>query len=544
MKRYKHFLIPIAVAVPALLLALACDSDAERTGAGPSPPAERKSTEITPGHLLAAALSPDDVEERFFGPEQWWPELPQFNVGIGDEAPGLQFYVVQGYQQVGALSRSRVESALILYEDEEAAKADFSGRLLTENDAGGEPATGANVGDESRYFLREGSREDTPYETTLRFRVGRLTGRISAFHELGYEAESTLTAWAEPVVRRSRQLLAGKLTARALPEAVAEAMPASPPPAIGPLMGEAAVPIESWALVDTSGDPERTRDNLSSLGADTLGFRRYALAADPSNVVETTLFTFADSDNAAEWVSGFLEMAAGLDTLDAGETGPLSAFVSYGDAYELQFAAGNLVADVFCTSPFGDISPACEQAARDLAESWYGSLSPALSGPSRQSTEPSAQGQLSPTSEPSDAPTQPPAAPPADAPAAPQGSTADPAFTGSWRIYSEYIYYDAGGGGGSDSSASGTRRLELYDDGTWTFGPSSGYWSIEPVSPSDWDRWAIPPYGPDRKIVLQGWNGGVESGPVEESGGYVDFVWVIYHVDTPEPGLVYIKFGH
>lgn len=180
---------------------------------------------------------------------------------------------------------------------------------------------------------------------------------------------------------------------------------------------------------------------------------------------------------------------------------------------------------------------------------------PTAQRPTPAPTTPSLRGELNPA--PVDGPPaptpysdpQPPAEPVTPSPAPyyggnTGGGSADPAFTGSWRIYSEYIYYDAGGGGGSDSSASGTRRLELYDDGTWAFGSSSGYWSIEPISPSDWDRWAIPPYGPERKIVLQGWNGGAESGPVEESGGYVDFLWVIYHVDSPEPGLVYIKFGH
>jgi len=124
------------------------------------------------------------------------------------------------------------------------------------------------------------------------------------------------------------------------------------------------------------------------------------------------------------------------------------------------------------------------------------------------------------------------------------GGSADPAFVGEWRAYSEYIYYDAGGGGGTDVSASGTTRLELYEDGTWQFGSSRGYWSIEPIAAADWGRWGVPAYGPERKIALDGWNGGLEDGPVEESGGYVDFVWVIYHVDSPEPGMVYIKFGH
>ena len=146
--------------------------------------------------------------------------------------------------------------------------------------------------------------------------------------------------------------------------------------------------------------------------------------------------------------------------------------------------------------------------------------------------------------EPTPDPTEAPAASEIDQGGPGQGTDADPAFVDSWRAYSEYIYYDAGGSGGSDASASGTTRLDLYADGSWQFGSSSGYWSIEPIAPSDWDRWGVSGYGPERKVVLQGWNGGAEGGPIEESAGYVDFVWVIYHVESPDPGLIYIKFGH
>lgn len=164
-----------------------------------------------------------------------------------------------------------------------------------------------------------------------------------------------------------------------------------------------------------------------------------------------------------------------------------------------------------------------------------------------------AHGELRPAATETAAPNTPEPAPdPAAAPATPgvddgapgQGTNADPAFVDSWRIYSEYIYYDAGGSSGSDSSASGTTRLDLNADGTWQFGSSAGYWSIEPIAPPDWDRWGMSAYGPERKVVLQGWNGGVEGGPIEEAAGNVDFVWVIYHVDSPDPGLIYIKFGH
>ena len=175
------------------------------------------------------------------------------------------------------------------------------------------------------------------------------------------------------------------------------------------------------------------------------------------------------------------------------------------------------------------------------------------SSPAAGSGGTAAQGELRPapteaagpdTPEPAPDPAAAPATPEVDHGAPGQGTNADPAFVDSWRIYSEYIYYDAGGSGGSDSSASGTTRLDLDADGTWQFGSSAGSWTIEPIAPSDWDRWGVSAYGPERKVVLQGWNGGVEGGPIEESGGYVDFVWVIYHVDSPDPGLIYIKFGH
>lgn len=122
--------------------------------------------------------------------------------------------------------------------------------------------------------------------------------------------------------------------------------------------------------------------------------------------------------------------------------------------------------------------------------------------------------------------------------------TIQPQFVGSWRIYSESIYFDAGGGGGTDTSASLTRKLDLYENGTWEFGSSTGTWFTAFIDPADWDRWGADPYGPESKIVLEGWNGDVGDGPIEESGGDVDFFWLIYHVDEPDPGTVFIKFGH
>ncbi|MBI2655017.1 hypothetical protein HYX06_01175 [Candidatus Woesearchaeota archaeon] len=122
---------------------------------------------------------------------------------------------------------------------------------------------------------------------------------------------------------------------------------------------------------------------------------------------------------------------------------------------------------------------------------------------------------------------------------------ADPAFVGSWRIFSERIFYDIGGGG--SAAVPVTRNLELLKDGTWRFGDSQGAWSVTETTSEDWTRWGVNPYGPTRKVALDKWNNAVADGPVEESKGYVDFIWVIYHVEPPQvqnAGTIWMKFGH
>lgn len=119
----------------------------------------------------------------------------------------------------------------------------------------------------------------------------------------------------------------------------------------------------------------------------------------------------------------------------------------------------------------------------------------------------------------------------------------DGTFSGSWRAYSQRLDYDKGGHGVADAGMA-THFLVLGADGTWTFGTSAGKWTVAAVTDSDWKRWQTRPYGPKRKILLQGWAGRAADGPVEESGGRVDFIWLIYHVEKPSPGLIQIKFGH
>ncbi|MBI3033878.1 LpqN/LpqT family lipoprotein [Candidatus Woesearchaeota archaeon] len=117
-------------------------------------------------------------------------------------------------------------------------------------------------------------------------------------------------------------------------------------------------------------------------------------------------------------------------------------------------------------------------------------------------------------------------------------------FSGKWRVYSERIFYDIGGAGALGIPVS--RNLEIKD-GSWNFGDSNGKWTVNKITPEDWARWGIESYGPAKKMTLDGWNKGIADGPVEESGGNIDFIWVIYHVEPPQvqnAGTVWIKFGH
>ncbi|MCL5025637.1 MAG: hypothetical protein M1531_03960 [Chloroflexi bacterium] len=335
---------------------------------------------ITPEDLLAAALSPEDVQGLFSNPDQWWPTFPEFNVGFNADPagrrPGERFYIARSYQLVSDQNAARVVTTLIAFGGAEQAADAFAAWQDT-LDNGGDIVEGTPIGDESRYFTRANPGSDYPYEATVRYRVGSVIGRISVLSADAYETPDTLSSYATPVVQRIAALLDGSLVASPLPKGIADRMPpisAGP----GPILGSAVVPAESWAVVDTSDKPSLVANQLRSRGAAELGFRRYALSADPDRVVEVVMFPFVDKQGASDWVQQFIKLASKQGTLNAGKTGEQSAMTKDKDGlYELQFAKGRVVGDVSCFAPFdADAKGAgvCEAAVRKLAESWFADL--------------------------------------------------------------------------------------------------------------------------------------------------------------------------
>ena len=324
---------------------------------------------LTQEDLAAAVLRPSDARSLFPEGAKWWPSLPEFNSASLDPAPGKRFWVAQNYQLVdgGRLEGPNVQAPLTLYVSPAAAARDFAGSWKT-RDASGKRISGPAVGDESRYFTRPADGKLT--ETTLRFRVGSVVGRISALDTHPWPT-SDLALDAAPVLARIQALLEGRLRGATLPNRLALLLP---PPSFSDLPGvaSAVVPAEAWAVVDTSGKVEAVRDFLRSNGAGSLALRRYDLLAPAGQVIETTLFPF-DTPRAAEtWQRGFARQAQTAGLLDPGNTGLLSAFSSFkGGIYELQFAQGRYVADISCFAPFSKkASPACESRVRTLSNIW------------------------------------------------------------------------------------------------------------------------------------------------------------------------------
>lgn len=350
--------------------------------ASPSPaPATPDVSGLTPNDLLLAGLTSDDLGDLLPG-ETWWPYFPEFDVGFSpymdrSSDPSVLIFVAQGLERIDidASSTSRqIQSAMVLFEDEAAAGRGLA-RLIEVNDAATIAADGPSVGDESAYRTREEYDRSLTYPdtATLRFRVGPVVARISV-RGAGLEESATLARYAGPVVERIGAMLEGSLRAEPLPVEFAQLMPPASE-AVGSILGAAVVPAESWAVVDNSGSPDFVADKLHTLGADSLGFGRASLAADPSHVLEATIFPFSDATSASTWVEGFLS-SVGSTGLDAGATGTQSAYTSYdGNFYELQFAAGAYVADVSCFAPYGETSAACEGPVRQLAEAWFAALS-------------------------------------------------------------------------------------------------------------------------------------------------------------------------
>jgi hypothetical protein len=326
---------------------------------------------LAPVDLLAAVPAPTDVPGVVATPANYWPQFPQFNVGPANAEPraGERFYLVQNFTKFDDQEQSRLEVSVLLFATGKQAHRAFMD-MSSEIAQGAKALPAPHLGDESRYFVLSAR----PSETIMRYRVGPLTGRVTLYSRGAPASMDAVRTYGVALVGKLQDVLDGKLAAPSLPADFAAVMPpAAVATQVGPILGSAVVPVEAWALMDTSRDPVKIRDLLKAGGVTNLYYRRYAVSGLPGQVLETTAFQFNNAQAASDWVWLFIrQVAAHGPVYDPGNTGVLRAFTLVGGSnFELQFAKGRLVGDVSGMAPFGDLDPRLQPRVRQAAELWF-----------------------------------------------------------------------------------------------------------------------------------------------------------------------------
>jgi len=320
-------------------------------------------TPLTAEALLAANVSAKTVQ-TVAGPN-WWPEPPAFDTVVFQSDPQPKLTTGVTFEERGGTAT--ITATLYAFRS-----SDQSTKFLLYAELVGPPVDERNpaVG-ERRAYYRTTLSSGAP-ATRLYFTRGRVGVSVEVNGESWSAAK--IGAIAHPIDDGIQGLLSGELKPPAIAAADLARMPRSGI-APGALLGTAAISNEAWATVDRDNTPVRVRDGLTKRGAHVL-FRRYLRRGSPTDVIETTLFTFPTAGSASGWFAPFgAGVAHSQGSLDPGATGAHSAFRQGRDNYELRFAVGRYVGDVFCYAPFvTNPSAACEGAVRKLAEHWYTQL--------------------------------------------------------------------------------------------------------------------------------------------------------------------------
>jgi hypothetical protein len=326
-------------------------------------------TRLAPSPLTAEALLAADVQEKTVAAVAggtWWAEPPAFDSIVYRADPQPQEAVSLTFEQLGG-NATIVTTLYAFHSSHEAVLfllfAELVGPAIDEK----QPAIG------DRHAFYNSTLADGRPLTRFFFIRGRAGVAISVNGQKW--STSKIAGIARPIDEGLQALKAGTLRPPVIPAADLGHLPISGA-APGPVLGTASIPHHAWATVDRDGTPQQVRDRLAKRGAKLL-LRRYLRTDSITDVIETTLFTFPKASDAGAWFAPFgAGVRNGKGSIDPGETGPRSAYRHGRENYELRFATGRYVADVFCYAPFVQSpSTQCEDVVRTLAEHWYEQLS-------------------------------------------------------------------------------------------------------------------------------------------------------------------------
>ena len=326
---------------------------------------------LAPEDLLAAVPALADVPGVVAIPADYWPEFPQCYPAAGDPdaRPGERLYVAQSFLKFNDQDHSRLEVTVRLFNTpKQAHRAFVDGASREVQEA--TVLKGPRLGDERRYFsvsARSG-------QTTMRYRVGPMMGRVTLLSPGAPPALDAVTKFGAALTAKLQEVLDGKLAAPNLPADFAQLMPpAAVATEVGPVLLSVVVPLESFALPSADMKPVAVRDMLKAGGVTNLYFRIYGVSALPGQFLAATAFRFTDPQVASDWLWTFIRSeAAHGPVYDPGDTGILHAFTRVEDGnIELQFAKGRLVGDVSGVAPWAGLNPKLQPLVRKTAELWW-----------------------------------------------------------------------------------------------------------------------------------------------------------------------------
>ncbi len=367
----RNFLLVLFITIVAVSL----------VGCGKGGDAGRPAASLSGEELLAALLSPAEIQQVVTAPSaEWWGNMPEVFAGTArpdTSLPGESIFVARRYAPPSLPDGTWVEATLVTFSDDKAAHDAFV-KIAATSDKNGVTIAGetSDAVDELRYFtLEELGRVKT---TTLRYRVGAVLGRITLSLPKVKEQEKLLAALGKLAVPHVYDLLSGKLTAAELPTEKTKLLPPDAAAAkIGPVISTYTATTEAWALYDATGKASDVNKALQDGGVKEVVTRRYAITTLPSHALEASYLRFADAAGASAWVQRSINSSSKGLALSKEIPQPsffmLTKADGFSGVYQYQFCKGNIVADLTAWNVKGGDAQTdanCEVVLRTLAEEW------------------------------------------------------------------------------------------------------------------------------------------------------------------------------
>ena len=319
-------------------------------------------TSVPPADVYAAFPALSDVRS-LLGDINWWQGPPSFEVSPLDSATmplNVRYSIAQQYIHLGTAEVWALRYTV--YDKTSSATT----RMTDLQNAFGTSPTNPKVGDQVLYYGLGGSGA-APYITRTFVRLGQIVVTI-------VWAQKDLSVTVQRLGKNADKAVAGLKTvlgSRAHHSLPAVDQKSLPPPALNiTYLGSAALPIETWVVMQNLAIPGTGLKLLQDAGVKDFAYGDYALNNDTHMEVRSSLLTFATPTAAADWASAWSP-----GTPDA--TGIASGYVPGGGTpaageYHYLFISGVYGGELICKPSLDGeaASRECERPMESTAISW------------------------------------------------------------------------------------------------------------------------------------------------------------------------------